>query len=97
MVHKAQSDAPDYRPANTPRRCENCVFFKDDPGGDFCGRFRFIADRDYVCDDWEPQKPDEIPGYQAKGIDRVDIDNLLEITQAIMVLRGGPGSGNWQH
>lgn len=68
-IIKAQSDAPNYKPASTPQRCANCRFFLGDPGRDWCDLFDFTADQDYVCDSWETQRPDEIPGYVAnKGI-----------------------------
>ena len=64
-IIKAQADAPNYAPASTPQRCANCKFFLGDPGQDWCDLFDFIADRDFVCDDWEAQIPNEIPGYVA--------------------------------
>jgi 2'-5' RNA ligase len=68
-IIKAQSDAPNYKPASTPQRCANCRFFLGDPGRDWCDLFDFTADPDYVSDAWEPQRPDEIPGYVAnKGV-----------------------------
>lgn len=69
LATKAQSDAPNYEPASTPQRCANCRFFLGDPGRDWCDLFDFTADPDYVSDAWEPQRPDEIPGYVAnKGV-----------------------------
>jgi 2'-5' RNA ligase len=80
---KAQSDAPNYAPASTPQRCANCRFFLGDPGRDWCERFDFTADQDYHCDDWEAQRPDEIPGYVANKGD------LAALTEGILILRGG--------
>jgi 2'-5' RNA ligase len=87
-VTKAQSDAPNYAPASNPQRCANCRFFLGDPGRDWCELFDFTADQDYHCDDWEAQRPNEIPGYVAsKG-------NLAALTEGILILRGGATSGN---
>jgi 2'-5' RNA ligase len=82
-IIKAQSDAPNYAPASTPQRCKNCKFFLGDPGRDWCERFDFTADQDYHCDDWEAQRPDEIPGYVANKGD------LAALTEGILILRGG--------
>jgi 2'-5' RNA ligase len=90
-IIKAQSDAPNYAPASTPQRCKNCRFFLGDPGRDWCELFDFTADQDYVCDAWEAQRPDEIPGYVANKAE------LARIAEEIMILRGGPTSGNWGH
>jgi 2'-5' RNA ligase len=90
-VSKAQSDAPNYAPASTPQRCANCRFFLGDPGRDWCERFDFTANPDYHCDDWEAQRPDEIPGYVANKGD------LAALTEGILTLRGGATSGNWGH
>jgi hypothetical protein len=90
-VTKAQSDAPNYRPASTPQRCANCRFFLGDPGRDWCELFDFTADPDYVSEAWEPQRPNEIPGYVANKGD------LAALTEGILILRGGRTSGNWGH
>jgi 2'-5' RNA ligase len=90
-IIKAQSDAPNYKPASTPQRCKNCKFFRSDPGEDYCTLFDFTADQDYICDDWEAQRPDEIPGYVANKAD------LAALTKGILILRGGATSGNWGH
>jgi hypothetical protein len=82
-ITKAQSDAPNYQAADTPQRCANCRFFLGDPGRDWCERFDFTADQDYHCDDWEAQRPDEIPGYVANKGD------LAALTEGILTLRGG--------
>lgn len=91
LALRAQSDAPNYAPASTPQRCENCAFFLGDPGEDWCERFEFTADPDYHCDAWEAGKPDEIPGYEAN---KADLATLIE---GVLILRGGPTSGNWGH
>jgi 2'-5' RNA ligase len=90
-ITKAQSDAPNYQPASTPQRCANCRFFLGDPGRDWCTLFDFTADPDYVSDAWEPQRPDEIPGYVANKGD------LAALTEGILMLRGSAGSGNFGH
>jgi 2'-5' RNA ligase len=81
---KAQSDAPNYRPADTPQRCANCRFFLGDPGRDWCELFDFTADPDYVSDAWGAQRPDEIPGYVANKGD------LAALTEGILTLRRNP-------
>ena len=91
IVTKAQSDAPNYKAAATPQRCANCRFFLGDPGRDWCDLFDFTADQDFVCDAWEAQRPDEIPGYVANKGD------LAALTEGILILRGGRTSGNWGH
>jgi hypothetical protein len=91
LTTKAQSNAPNYEPASTPQRCENCTFFRGDPGEDYCTRFDFTADQDYICDTWEAGRPDEIPGYVANKGD------LARLTEGILILRGGRTSGNWGH
>jgi hypothetical protein len=83
LTTRAQSDAPNYQAADTPQRCANCRFFLGDPGRDWCERFDFTADQDYHCDDWEAQRPDEIPGYVANKAD------LAALTEGILTLRGG--------
>jgi hypothetical protein len=90
LITKAQSDAPNYQAADTPQRCANCRFLGD-PGRDWCDLFDFTADPDYHCDDWEAQRPDEIPGYVANKGD------LAALTEGILTLRGGRTSGNWGH
>jgi 2'-5' RNA ligase len=84
ITTKAQSDAPNYGPAQTPQRCANCRFFLGDPGRDWCDLFDFTADQDYHCDAWEPQRPDEIPGYVANKAD------LAALTEAVLTLRSSP-------
>lgn len=91
LITRAQSDAPNYQPASTPQRCANCRFFLGDPGRDWCEKFDFTADLDYVSDAWEAQRPDEIPGYVANKGD------LAALTEGILILRGGRTSGNWGH
>lgn len=81
-IIKAQSDAPNYAPASTPQRCENCIFFRGDPGEDYCTRFDFTADQDYICDTWEAGQPDEIPGYVANKGD------LAALTEGVLKQRG---------
>jgi hypothetical protein len=83
LTTRAQSDAPNYQAASTPQRCANCHFFLGDPGRDWCDLFDFTADPDYHCDDWEAQRPDEIPGYVANKGD------LAALTEGILTLRGG--------
>ena len=91
ITTKAQSDAPNYKPASTPQRCKNCRFLIGDPGQDWCDLFDFVADQDFVCDDWETQIPSEIPGYVAtKG-------DLAALIEGILILRGSAGSGNFGH
>lgn len=76
LTTRAQSDAPNYKAASTPQRCKSCRFLLGDPGRDWCELFDFVADQDYVCDDWETQRPDEIPGYVAnKGLIFRDWEN----------------------
>jgi 2'-5' RNA ligase len=89
-VTKGQLDAPNYKAASTPQRCKNCKFFRGDPGEDYCALFNCTADQDYVCDDWEAQRPDEIPGY-------IEGKSLAALTEGILILRGGRTSGNWGH
>lgn len=74
LTTRAQSDAPNYLPASTPERCKTCTHFRGDPGEDYCTRFEFTADQDYVCDDWEADNPDEIPGY----VDKADSPVVLK-------------------
>jgi 2'-5' RNA ligase len=90
LEFKGQLDAPNYKAASTPQRCANCKFFRGDPGEDYCTLFDFTADQDYVCDDWEAQRPDEIPGY-------IEGKSLAALTEGILILRGGRTSGNWGH
>lgn len=82
LTTKAQTDAPNYAPASTPQRCELCAFFRGDEGEDYCTRFEFTADPDYVCDDWQTGTPDEIPGYVANKGD------LARLTEGVLRLRG---------
>ncbi len=81
-IIKAQSDAPNYKPASTPERCENCKFFLGEPGRYWCNLFDITADPDYICDDWEAGKPDEIPGYVANKGD------LARLTEGVLRQRG---------
>jgi len=71
-AQKSQADAPNYHPTHWARRCENCTFFGGQDGiDDRCTRFDFVADLDYVCDDWSAQNPDEIPGFEGKSLAEV--------------------------
>lgn len=79
---KAQSDAPNYLPASTPQRCENCKAIRGDPGEDYCTRFDFATDPDYVCDAWQAGFPDEIPGYVKEKA------TLARLTEGVLKLRG---------
>lgn len=53
-VARAQSDAPDYRPASDVNRCANCAHFD----GQECSEFDFTADPDYICNDFAAQEPE---------------------------------------
>ena len=76
-AQKSQADAPNYRPTHWARRCENCTFFGGQDGiDDTCRRFDFVADLDYVCDDWSAQNPDEIPGFEGKSL--AEVVNLVK-------------------
>ena len=70
-IARAQTDAPNYRPASeNENRCATCRFFD----GQRCADYDFAADPEYICDSFDMRDPQieyraltEFPGvYKAQ-------------------------------